>query len=158
MADVLKTIMLTPDPTKVFLYGVGATIAVIIEMLGVSSLAFALGMYIPIEYNSPIIVGAIVSHFVRRSGGKNTQLSEARYNRGILLSSGLIAGGALMGVLSAIPKLFEKVEGELIPVFHWGETSWGNWLGLASFLVLCGYLYWDATRAKVEDAGPSLEM
>ena len=158
MADVLKTIMLTPDPTKVFLYGIGATIALIIEMLGVSSLAFALGMYIPIQYNSPIIVGAIVAHFVRKSGGTNKQLSEARYNRGILLSSGLIAGGALMGVLSAIPKLFEKVEGELIPVFHIGETPLGNWLGLVSFLVLCGYLYWDAKRARAEDAGPSLEM
>jgi putative OPT family oligopeptide transporter len=158
MADVLRTIMLTPDPTKVFLYSIGATIAVIIEMLGVSSLAFALGMYIPIEYNSPIIVGALVSHFVRRSAKGDRQLSEARYNRGILLSSGLIAGGALMGVLSAIPKLFEKVEGELVPVFKIGETDLGNWLGLATFLLLCGYLYWDARRAKAEDAGPSLEM
>jgi putative OPT family oligopeptide transporter len=158
MADVLRTIMLTPDPTKIFLYGIGATVALIIEMLGVSSLAFALGMYIPIEYNSPIIVGALVAHFVRKSGRGDRQLSEARYNRGILLSSGLIAGGALMGVLSAIPKLFEKVEGELIPVLGIGETALGNWLGLASFILLCLYLYWDACRAKAEDAGPSLEM
>lgn len=158
MADVLKTIMLTPDPTKVFLYGTGATIAVIIEMLGVSSLAFALGMYIPIEYNSPIIVGALVAHFVRKSGKDNRALSEARYNRGILLSSGLIAGGALMGVLSAIPKLFEKNEGDLIPVFGVGETALGNYVGLATFILLCIYLYWDSCRAKAEDAGPSLEM
>jgi hypothetical protein len=158
MADVLQTIMLTPDPTKVFLYGLGAAVAVIIEMLGVSSLAFALGMYIPIEYNSPIIVGALVSHFVRKSGRGDRALSEARYNRGILLSSGLIAGGALMGVLSAIPKLFEKSEGDLVPLLEIGQTPLGNVIGLVTFLLLCLYLYWDACRARSEDAGPSLDM
>ncbi|MDY0059324.1 MAG: oligopeptide transporter, OPT family [Myxococcota bacterium] len=156
MADVLRTILSAYDPTKLYLYGLGAAVAVIIELLGVSSLAFALGMYIPMEYNSPIIVGALVAHFVRRSGGKDKPLGEARYNRGILISSGLIAGGALIGVLSAIPKLFEQQEGELVPVFGFAETSAGNLLGLLAFLALCGYIGWDARRATARDAGPSL--
>ncbi len=158
MADVLRTIMMTPDPTKVFLYGVGAAISVIIEMLGVSSLAFALGMYIPMEYNSPIIVGALVAHFVRKSARGDSLLGEARHNRGILLSSGLIAGGALMGVLSAIPRLFEKTEGELVPLTRMAGTPIGNYLGLVAFFLLCGYLFWDSCRAKAGDAGPSLNM
>jgi putative OPT family oligopeptide transporter len=155
MADVIKTIMATPDATKWYLYGFGAAVAVIIEMTGVSSLAFALGMYIPIEYNSPIIVGAIVAHLVRRSGKKNDQLGKARYERGILLSSGFIAGGALMGVLSSLLQLVLPEGRSLIPGLDNSETAFGNWFGLITFLLLCGYLYWDSLRVSPPPAGGS---
>jgi uncharacterized oligopeptide transporter (OPT) family protein len=148
MADVIKTIMATPDATKWYLYAFGGTVSIVIEMLGVSSLAFALGMYIPIEYNSPIIVGAVVAHMVRRSGKKNDALGKARYERGILISSGLIAGGALMGVISSLLQLFGTEEKPLVPSLGNDETSLGNWLGLITFLALCAYLYWDSRRAK----------
>ena len=150
MADVIKTIMATPDATKWYLYGFGASVAVIIEMLGVSSLAFALGMYIPIEYNSPIIFGAIVAHLVRKSGKKDEALGKARYERGILLSSGLIAGGALMGVLSSLLQLFGSDKNPVIPSLGNHETAFGNWLGLGTFVVLCVYLYWDSLRVKIK--------
>ena len=148
MADVIKTIMATPDATKWYLYGFGAAVAAIIEMLGVSSLAFALGMYIPIEYNSPIIVGAIVAHLARRSGGKDQALGKARYERGILLSSGLIAGGALMGVFSSLLQLVIPEDRPLVPFLKNDTTTSGNWLGLVTFLALCAYLYWDSVRIK----------
>jgi len=147
MADVIRTIMSTPDSTKWYLYGLGGAVAVIIEMLGVSSLAFALGMYIPIEYNSPIIVGAAVAHFIRKSGKEDDALGKARYERGILISSGLIAGGALMGVLSSLLQLFGTEEKPLIPSLNNDETPLGNILGLLTFLILCAYLYWDSYRA-----------
>jgi putative OPT family oligopeptide transporter len=155
MADVIKTIMATPDATKWYLYGFGAAVAVIIEMTGVSSLAFALGMYIPIEYNSPIIVGAIVAHLVRKSGKRSDELGKARYERGILLSSGFIAGGALMGVLSSLLQLVLPEGGCLIPGLDNSETSFGNWFGLVTFLVLCGYLYWDSLRVTPPPGGGS---
>jgi hypothetical protein len=156
MAAVIKAIVGLPDPTKWYLYFFGAMIAVIIEFLGVSSLAFALGMYIPIQYNSPILVGAIVAHLVKRST-KDEKLSRARHDRGILLASGLIAGGALMGVLDAIVALISKSLRFELPSFGLGETPLGNILGLIFFLCLCGYLFWDARRARAEDHGPSLE-
>jgi hypothetical protein len=76
-------------------------VALVVELLGASSLAFALGMYIPIEYNSPILPGAIVAHFVRASA-KDPTSCRARGDRGILVSRGLIAGGALAGVMAAL--------------------------------------------------------
>ncbi len=157
MAAVIKAIVGTPDPSKWFLYAFGAAIAMIIEMLGVSSLAFALGMYIPIQYNSPILVGAIVAHLVKKST-KDETLSRARFDRGILLASGLIAGGALMGVLDAVVGLVSNLMKWTLPSFGLENTALGNILGLVFFIGLCGYLYWDARRAKREDAGPSLDI
>jgi putative OPT family oligopeptide transporter len=104
MAEVARSMMESAS-VPWFLYGIGAAIAVVIELLGVSSLAVALGMYIPIEYNSPIIVGALVAHFTRRH--TNEALGRARYDRGLLIASGLIAGGALMGVLTAFMRWVE---------------------------------------------------
>jgi hypothetical protein len=118
-------------------------------MLGVSSLAVALGMYIPIQYNSPLLAGAAVAHFVGKSS-KDPQLARARGDRGILIASGLIAGGALAGVLSA---LVQFVESDVIghPLFTrltWAQTDAGNWLGLVVFAGICAYIYLDARRVR----------
>jgi len=86
MAAILEFIMKTGDGTKWYLLAFGGVVALIVEMVGVSSLAFALGMYIPIEYNSPILVGAMVAYFVRHSSADEL-LNRARGDRGILLSS-----------------------------------------------------------------------
>ncbi len=163
MAAVLRFIMETSDESKWYLLAFGGVIALIVEMLGVSALAFALGMYIPMEYNSPILVGALVAHFVRRSS-KDQTLSRARGDRGILVSSGLIAGGALAGVLAAFVQFLERdvfkgPDGKpawTLPRIGFTEGNAANLLGLVMFLGICGYLYWDALRAKKEDAGPSL--
>jgi hypothetical protein len=135
-----------------FLYGVGAVIAVAIELLGVSSLAVALGMYIPIEFNSPILFGAIVAHFVRKSGGKEKDaLGRARYDRGLLAASGLIAGGAVVGVLAALFRWLEAQTGTTLIPDLGNDGSTGNVIGLVLFLGLCGYMWWDAYRAKTEE-------
>jgi putative OPT family oligopeptide transporter len=130
------------------LYGLGAVISIIITMLGISPLAFALGMYLPIQLNSPILLGAIVAWLVQHST-KDGKLSKARNDKGILLASGLIAGGALAGVFDAITKMIEETAGSELPKAGLSEGAL-NWVGLFIFLVLAVLLYLDAKRAKAE--------
>jgi len=151
MAEVARSVMQSAN-VPWFLYGLGAVVAVIIELLGVSSLAVALGMYIPIEYNSPILFGALVAHFVRKSG-KSEATGRARYDRGLLVSSGLIAGGAIVGVLTALVRWIESQTGATLLPDLGNEGSFGNWLGLAMFLGICGYMAWDARRGA-KDGSP----
>ncbi len=159
MAAILEFIMKTGDATKWYLLAFGGVVALIVEMVGVSSLAFALGMYIPIEYNSPILVGALVAHFVRHSS-KDDLLNRARGDRGILLSSGLIAGGAIAGVAAALVQFIESPDAvghQLVPRIGFTEGDGANWLGLVMFLGICVYLYLDSLRAKRDEgSGPSL--
>jgi len=149
MAAVLGSLMRAGQQAPWFLYSMGVVIAVIVEMLGVSGLAFALGMYLPIELNSPILVGAIVAWLVKNST-KDEKLSKARHDRGLLVASGLIAGGAIIGVVAALLKFFEdKYHTTLIPNLH-NTGTFGNWLGLLLFLALCAFIYWDSLHAKTE--------
>ena len=85
------------------LYGIGAAIALILNFCKIPALPFALGMFIPIDLNVPLLIGGAISWFVS-SRSKDQKLNDARYNRGTLIASGFIAGGALMGVVSAILK------------------------------------------------------
>jgi putative OPT family oligopeptide transporter len=125
------------------LYLAGAVIAVAISMLGISPLAFALGMYLPIELNSPILLGACVGWLIMHSS-KDEKTSKARSEKGILIASGLIAGGALAGVFDALSKTL----GFDPPPFL--AEGVRNWLGLFVFLGLATWLYWDSKKAKAE--------
>ncbi|HEX4823673.1 MAG TPA: oligopeptide transporter, OPT family [Candidatus Polarisedimenticolaceae bacterium] len=156
MAAVIGSVMQSGQAPW-FLYGIGAVVSVIMQSLGISALAFALGMYLPIELNTPILAGAVVAWLVKR--GPTPALLRARGNRGTLIASGFIAGGALAGVFDGIIRL-------IVDLFH-GEVTWslgndgpaGNWLGLAVFVALGGYLYWDARRAtEAEGAGPEISL
>ena len=138
-----------------FMYGIGAVIAASVEMCGVSGLAFAMGMYLPMELNSPLVLGAAVAWFVERSS-KDAVLSKARHEKGTLIASGFIAGGALVGVFAAFLKFLEdSAHVHLIPdMTTWGGFgvfvgAWGNWIGLTVFLLLAAGLYLDACREKV---------
>ncbi len=124
------------------LYLAGAGIAIVVELFGISSLAFALGMYIPIELNSPILFGALVAYFVKKKGG------ERAHKKGILISSGLIAGGALIGVVGALLKYIEEESKvHIIPVI--GNTGkLGNWLGLLMFILILSFVYFDSLRVR----------
>ncbi|MFH1453198.1 MAG: oligopeptide transporter, OPT family [Armatimonadota bacterium] len=148
MAAVISSLM-SEGGAPWFLYGLGAVFAVIVEFLGISGLAFALGMYIPMELNSPILVGALVAWLVNHST-KDKNLAKARHDRGILIASGLIAGGALIGVISAVIKFFEDKYSITIVKSLNNTGSFGNILGIVLFLALCAYIYWDSRRAKSE--------
>ncbi|MBM3320551.1 MAG: oligopeptide transporter, OPT family [Candidatus Eisenbacteria bacterium] len=130
------------------LYGIGAAIACIVTVLGISPLAFALGMYLPIELNSPILFGAIVAWLVQKSA-KDGALSKARNDKGILLASGLIAGGALAGVFDALTKMLEEAAGGALPKLGL-PAGVSNWFGFVVFFGLATLLYLDAKRAKAE--------
>ncbi len=161
MAAVLGSVM-GQGEVPWFLYGVGAVVAVVVQMLGISPLAFGLGMYLPIELNTPILAGAIVGWMIKRPSG-NDALDRARGNRGTLIASGLIAGGAIAGVLDAVVKFVNDkfripLYADLSRALGLSE-SFTNWLGLAVFLGLGAFLFWDARRAKAEEgAGPAISM
>ena len=142
MAAVIKTLM--SDASAPWgLYIAGGFMAIILEFLKISPLAFALGMYLPIQLNTPILIGGIVSHFVIKSSS-DPEVSTRRKERGTLIASGFIAGGALMGVMSALIALPGLDE-----VLHTGlsETWFGEALSVVLFTGLCLYVYWDSRRA-----------
>jgi putative OPT family oligopeptide transporter len=148
MAAVVRSMMGTVEAPW-FLYGLGAVIALLVEMTGVSSLAFALGMYLPLELNSPILGGAVVAWIVRRSARGDRSVEKARNDRGTLVASGLIAGGALAGVLQAVTDVGQEWTGWQLVSFE--NVGWaGNWLGLAAFVILGVGIYLDAQRARSE--------
>ncbi len=148
MAAVISGIMVSASAPW-FLYAIGALVALLMEMIGVPPLAFALGMYLPLDLTVPMLTGALVSHAVRKST-KGEKLSERRYARGTLISSGLIAGGALMGVIGAFIEWLgqEVIHKPLLPDFK-NIGQFGNWMGLLMLMILCCYIYWDSRRARV---------
>jgi uncharacterized oligopeptide transporter (OPT) family protein len=136
------------------LYGLGAVIAVVVSLLGVSPLAFSLGMYLPIELNSPILLGACVGWLIQHST-PDEKKSKAFNDKSILIASGFIAGGALAGVFDGLTKGLLSILGRDPEAF--GLAAWApglftegfrNWLGLAVFLALAAFLYWDARRVE----------
>lgn len=145
MAAVIKGIMASGD-VPWMLYGLGGVIALIMNMVGVAPLAFALGMYIPLSLNTPLLLGAVVAHFVAKSS-KNEDVSKERREKGTLIASGFIAGGALMGVVGAVIKWIESETGKVILPQFANEGYWGNWLGATALALLCLYLYLSAKKA-----------
>ena len=145
MAAVIQP-MMSGQPAPWLLYGAGAFLALILTMLGVPALAFALGMFIPLELNTPLLVGGLIAHFVS-TRSKNEKLNTARRERGTLIASGFIAGGALMGVVSAVL----RYSGLNIVNKVWFESHSAELLAIIMFAVLCAYMIWDSLRAKTED-------
>ena len=127
------------------LYGVGALLAVILTIFKVPALAFALGMFIPMELNAPLLVGGFISWYVS-TRSKDAKLNNARQEKGTLIASGFIAGGALMGVVSAAMK-FAGVD---VYQTAWAQSNGGQWLALVMYVLLCLYFIYDCKKAKVE--------
>ena len=124
------------------LYAIGAVIAVVLDRCHISALAFALGMFIPLELNVPLLVGGAVNWFVT-TRSKDAEVNKERGEKGTLLASGFIAGGALMGVVSALLK-FCGVE---FNYDAWWENHLSELLSLAAYLMLISWFI-VATRIK----------
>ena len=140
MAAVIDPLMMGGE-TPWLLYGVGAILALLLNWLKVPALPFSLGMFIPLQLNAPLLVGAIVSWFVG-SRSKNPEVNKERKERGTLLASGFIAGGALMGVVSAAMIFFGfKYTSPL------GDTA-SNLLGIVMYIALILYLAVSCLKAK----------
>jgi len=136
MAAVIEPLMMGQGAPWL-LYGIGAAIALIVNFCGISALAFALGMFIPLQLNLPLLVGGGVQWFVT-SRSKDKEENAARGERGTLLSSGFIAGGALMGVVSA-GLTFAGVD-LLISGGEWMTSMGGQLLSLVCYIGLIVYL------------------
>ena len=128
------------------LYAVGAVIAIVLTFFKIPAIAFALGMFIPLELNTPLLVGGIISWYVS-TRSKNDEVNRARNEKGTLLASGFIAGGALMGVVSALLRFCDV---------HLVSDAWmEGWLAnplsqiasLAAYCCLIGYFV-VATKVK----------
>ncbi|MCX6146203.1 MAG: oligopeptide transporter, OPT family [Candidatus Kapabacteria bacterium] len=127
------------------LYLIGALIAIIMNFLKISPLAFALGMYLPIELNTPLVVGGLIAYFAKKSTTDKIK-SEERHNKGTLIASGFIAGGALFGVIGAILKLILNSKGIDLYNYTWSNTFQAEWLGLGMFIIISIYVYWQTTK------------
>ncbi len=141
MAAVIRP-MMNGGGAPWLLYGIGAVLAIVLTLLKVPALAFALGMFIPIDLNLPLLIGGAVSWFVS-TRSKDKAVNEARLNKGTLIASGFIAGGALMGVVSALLK-FGKVD--------WFLSGWnarfGEPLALLPYLCLLTFMIISTLRSK----------
>lgn len=144
MAAVIEPLM-SGTGAPWILYGVGALIAIVLTLFKIPALAFALGMFIPLELNIPLLIGGAISWYVS-SRSKDKALNTARQDKGTLLASGFIAGGALMGVLSASIRF----AGVNLFNLHWAESSGAQWVALAMYCLLIGYFIWDTMKAKTE--------
>lgn len=142
MAAVIEPLMQGNDVPWT-LYGIGAILALILNALGIPALAFALGMFIPLELNLPLLVGGAVNWFVT-TRSQQKEVNTARGERGTLLASGFIAGGALMGVVSVALR-FGGIE------FHYDEW-WSNYLSeilsLGMYCILIVYFIKASMKAK----------
>jgi hypothetical protein len=127
------------------MYGLGAVIAILLTIFKVPALAFCLGMFIPIDLNLPLLVGGAVSWFVS-TRSKDKAVNAARQEKGTLIASGFIAGGALMGVVSAILK-FAKVDWFLT---EWNAT-WGEAIAIIPYLLIIIYMIRSSMKAKPEN-------
>lgn len=145
MAAVIEPLM-SGGGAPWLLYGIGAVISIILTVFGVPALAFSLGMFIPIELNFPLLVGGAIAWFVS-SRSKDEALNSARKERGTLLASGFIAGGALMGVVSAVIRFC----GVNLTNSEWMGSSAAELLALGMYILIILYLIWDCLRAKAEE-------
>ncbi|NLJ06415.1 MAG: peptide transporter, partial [Sphingobacteriales bacterium] len=144
MAAVIEPLM-SGKAAPWLLYTSGAFMSLILTMIGVPALAFSLGMFIPLELNTPLLVGGLVAWYVS-TRSKDEKLNQARKERGTLLASGFIAGGALMGVVSALLKF----AGLNIVNEEWFESNGAAILGFFMFLLLVAYLVYESLKAKKE--------
>ena len=141
MAAVIKPLM-EGGATPWLLYFAGAALALILTMIGVPALAFALGMFIPLDLNTPLLIGGLISWYVG-TRSKDENVNKARRERGTLIASGFIAGGALMGVVSAILK-------------YCGADWFISWSGaevlaVVMYILIIIYFIYDSMIAKLAD-------
>ena len=139
MAAVIQP-MMNGGGAPWLLYGIGAVIAIVLTALKIPALAFALGMFIPIDLNLPLLVGGAISWYVS-TRSKDAKVNAARQDKGTLVASGFIAGGALMGVVSAILK-FANVD---LYLSSW-NAQYGEAVAIVPYLALIGFLIWISMK------------
>ncbi len=144
MAAVIEPLM-SGSGAPWILYAIGALLAIVLNFCKIPALAFALGMFIPLELNTPLLIGGAINWYVG-SRSKDAALNNARVEKGTLLASGFIAGGALMGVVSAAMRF----AGINMVNVEWMESNAAGMLAIAVYLMLIAYLTFYSLKAKKE--------
>ena len=150
-ASIMKALIegfMSQQPVAALLFASGAMIAVCMEMLGVPALVFALGMYLPLELNLPALVGGALSHYVNRRADGAGEVGRSIRERGVIIASGFMAGGALGGVLGASLRLFPWYTESLIktPFFDYDPIS--QTVSIVGFLGFCAFLWVYAVKRE----------
>ena len=154
-ASIMKALVqgfMSHQPIAYLLFGIGAMITLVLEMLGQPSLIFALGMYLPLELNSPALVGGFLSHFLtKRSEKTGGEVGKRIRERGVIIASGLMAGGALGGVIGAALRLFPWFREDLIKTPFYAHNSTSQIVSAVFFIALCMYVWYGSLqRQKVQ--------
>lgn len=149
MAAIIEPLM-AGEGVSWMLLGIGAVIALLMNWLKIAPLAFALGMFIPLQLNTPLIVGGLLNHWINKST-KDKELNNARNQRAILIASGFIAGAALFGVIGALI-IFITDNNNALNLNIWKDPHGigAQITALVAFIALIVYFVWEAKRAKKE--------
>jgi putative OPT family oligopeptide transporter len=154
-ASIMKALVegfMSHQPVAYILFGAGAMIAIAMEMLRVPALIFALGMYLPLELNTPALVGGALHHYVtRRAQRTGGHRGASMRERGIVIASGLMAGGALGGVIGAALRLKYSEEQLTKPLFSNDTVS--QMVSLLFFLGFCAYVWFASLKEPRDDQG-----
>jgi putative OPT family oligopeptide transporter len=149
-ASIMKALVqsfMNREPVAWALFGVGSAIAVVLEMLQVPALTFALGMYLPLELNSPALVGGYLHYLVtRRAARKGGEEGRTLRERGVVIASGMMAGGALGGVLGASLRLIPSFKEEWVHTPFYEVEMASQIVSIIGFAALVAYLWWGANR------------
>jgi putative OPT family oligopeptide transporter len=149
-ASIMKALVqgfMSRQPVAYILFGAGAIVALIMEMLGVPALIFALGMYLPLELNTAALVGGFLSHWLtKRSERVGGDPGRTILERGVIIASGLMAGGALGGVFGAGLRLFPWYKENLIKTPFFDNAAASQIVSLVFFLGLCVYLWFGSLK------------
>ena len=139
------------QPVAYMLFGVGAMITLVLEMLGQPSLIFALGMYLPLELNTPALVGGFLSHLLnKKAAQREGEAGRTIRERGVIIASGLMAGGALGGVFGAALRLFPWFREDLVKLPWYDTISVSESISALMFVALCAYV-WFGSLKKVQE-------
>ena len=153
-ASIMKALVegfMSHQPVAYVLFGAGAMVALMLEMLGQPSLIFALGMYLPLELNTPALVGGFLSHFLnKRSERAGGERGKRIRERGVIIASGLMAGGALGGVLGAALRLFPAYREDLIKTPFYSNDPISQSISGLFFVGLCLYVWFGSLKKEEE--------
>ncbi|MGD1091201.1 MAG: oligopeptide transporter, OPT family [Bryobacteraceae bacterium] len=141
-ASIMKALVegfMSRQPVAYILFGAGGAIAVIMEMLGIPALIFALGMYLPLELNTPALVGGVLAHFLDKRGASARE-------RGVIIASGLMAGGALGGALGAAMRLLPGFTEDWVKTPFYANEVISQSVSILMFTGLCIYIWIGSLR------------
>jgi putative OPT family oligopeptide transporter len=151
-AAIMKALVvgfMSRQPVAYMLFGIGAIITIILEMLGKSSMVFALGIYLPLELTSPVLAGGILSHLINKRSEKTGGEQGSRIReRGVILASGLMAGGALGGVFGAALHLFPWYSADRITTPFYSNDAVSQSVSALLFVCLCFYVWFRSTKKE----------